>query len=1547
MLDCPASDQGVQTAMRSLILAAVAVVSIVGAARAQVDLPGPNGTTFTVRDAGGGQLTAPAVFADWPRLCVRACVNCDAPCAAGEIYDAGGAASVAELNGLQRALAPIPLAGLTVQRKVFVPNGGPANANGFIRYLDLLSNGGAEPITVAVRFGSVAPGGGTLQPGAERVWRTRDDDADLEVGDRWLVTDDDDAFGGAHAVGHLVFGSGARFTPARVAQRFPDPNAASSMAWEYREVTVGPGETVAFLSILVAEPIRQDAIVEVDHLLRAEPVDALFGLTPAERTAIANFDVDPANAAPIADAGGPYTANEGEQIQVSAVGSFDVESVNLQYAWDFDDDGEFDDAIGSNTALVAFPDDGVFVLRVRVTDQMGKSDIDSARVNVRNVAPRIDAVNTDSPIVEGGVLTVDVLTTEQGQDALTYDFDWDGDGTFEEPGVAASRWQHLYAADGVYQARVRVNDDDGGQMVQGFEVRVTNAAPEIRDIVANSPTGEGSPVNIQVVAVDPGGDRITYAFDLDDDGEFEIEGPDAMVQTSFPDDDGGRDGSGLYTITVRVTDDAGATTEREHEISIRNARPTITVITHTGPVMEGEAVTIDVVATDPGTDELTYSFDLDNDGDFQDDIVDQADPFAQAVFRQQGEYVVGVRVRDDDGGIAFGSTMITVTNAPPTAELTGPAFANEGQTFEVTCVATEPGDDALSYDFDLDGDGAFEVTDSPNPTRSTSFRQEGQFTLQCRVSDGDATATAMRNVRIGNVRPELTIEVDSPQNEGAEVVVRALAEDAGGDELTFSYDFDNDGVFEIEGSAEPVARHAYPDQGTYTIRVVVDDGAELIAGLALVQILNVAPALSVDATTPVNEGDDLVITVDVTDPGDDVVTLRWDTDGDGEPDFEGPVEGPEDLVRTITAPDDARFSITVWADDGEGGEAEAQTAVVITNLPPRFLDIAVILEAVEGQPYNLVMPATDPAGANDPLTFALFDPPPGVDIEANTGRLLWTPTYQQYLDSPIHLVVQITDGDGGSAQTEIDVPVLAADVDMDGLPDTWEAGICDAMGNCLSGDDPDDATADPDGDGRDTLTEWMEGTDPFGYEGPERPTLVEPADGLRVPTRAPELVVAPIANGLDEDVLVVFALHTDGDPEDVVVQSEPMVQPAEGPTTWAPPEGALEEDVWYGWRARATSGAAETDWSASWRFRTNAENTAPTAPTPRAPVDGALVDSRRPALSVLPSMDADDDALRYVFRLYRGEGEEAVPVGGGGEGIERDGFVEFVPMADLIENAVVSWDVIAEDEAGEKSAPSERWSLTVDTANSAPDTPDITYPADRSVVDALKPVFVACCSVDDDDTMVGYVFTLRLSDGENDLVETSEPVIVAEGEDATWTPSEELVEDTAYLLDVFAQDDDGTVSESIGVRFFVSVQDDPPPTPTPTSPADGAKVRKDQAIVTWMKVEDPEGADVAYVITYCDDTNACADTPPQRQTGYNLGRDVIAGGKYTWQVRAVDETGNQSPPSEPRGFTVERETTGGDDGGEGCDCRADGGAPSPAGWALLLIGLVGLRRRRR
>jgi len=101
---------------------------------------------------------------------------------------------------------------------------------------------------------------------------------------------------------------------------------------------------------------------------------------------VAYFLVD-LNEPPVAEAGGPYQGGEGEPILLDASASQDPDGMLVSYAWDLDDDGRFDDAVGP-TALFSARQ-GTYTVHVQVIDDQGAEDTDSATVSVQHVPARV------------------------------------------------------------------------------------------------------------------------------------------------------------------------------------------------------------------------------------------------------------------------------------------------------------------------------------------------------------------------------------------------------------------------------------------------------------------------------------------------------------------------------------------------------------------------------------------------------------------------------------------------------------------------------------------------------------------------------------------------------------------------------------------------------------------------------------------------------------------------------------------------------------------------------------------------------------------------------------------------------------------------------------------------------------------------------------------------------------------------------------------------------------------------------------------------------
>ncbi len=96
----------------------------------------------------------------------------------------------------------------------------------------------------------------------------------------------------------------------------------------------------------------------------------LSATTPGEANVNENM---PVNFAPVAELGGPYAGFVGDTIALSGAASTDSDGTIVTFAWDLDDDGQYDDAgrvTVSYSALVA----GTFTVGLQVTDDSGATD---------------------------------------------------------------------------------------------------------------------------------------------------------------------------------------------------------------------------------------------------------------------------------------------------------------------------------------------------------------------------------------------------------------------------------------------------------------------------------------------------------------------------------------------------------------------------------------------------------------------------------------------------------------------------------------------------------------------------------------------------------------------------------------------------------------------------------------------------------------------------------------------------------------------------------------------------------------------------------------------------------------------------------------------------------------------------------------------------------------------------------------------------------------------------------------------------------------------
>ena len=179
------------------------------------------------------------------------------------------------------------------------------------------------------------------------------------------------------------------------------------------------------------------------------------------------------NLPPVANAGGPYTGNEGQPVQLDGSASSDPNgATGLNFAWDLNYDGQYDNATVI-TPTYTWPDDGVFTIGLAVTDG-SLTDTATTTVSIANLNPIIISITNTGPVDPGAPITVTVQAIDPGNDSLTYSFDWNNDGVYDIVDQTSNVATTILAGSGSFPVVVRVRDGDGGEVTGAITLHVNS-----------------------------------------------------------------------------------------------------------------------------------------------------------------------------------------------------------------------------------------------------------------------------------------------------------------------------------------------------------------------------------------------------------------------------------------------------------------------------------------------------------------------------------------------------------------------------------------------------------------------------------------------------------------------------------------------------------------------------------------------------------------------------------------------------------------------------------------------------------------------------------------------------------------------------------------------------------------------------------------------------------------------------------------------------------------------------------------------------------------
>ena len=498
----------------------------------------------------------------------------------------------------------------------------------------------------------------------------------------------------------------------------------------------------------------------------------------------------------------------------------------------------------------AFPV-GSSLVRVRAVDEDGRVGVESRTViaHAANVAPRgALRLLTPSPSVAVGI---EVTGVDPDGHVARIDGDLDGDGTYEVADVfgpgedAVATHAYRDPGTGVQTIHARVTDDAGATSELSAQVQVH--AGNLDPLAKLDWDG----TTLSARARDPEGADLSYQFDLDGDGTYELD-TGAGVSPGF--------GPGSHEVGVRVSDGFGGDAVVRRSVFVGSG-PVLDIVVPSGVVRPGEPATFTATASAGAA----IDWDLDGDGAFD----DSSGAVATRTFAQAGAHFVRARV---SGRVELRTVTVRADAGllPVVDELALPPVVPAGRPVSFRASASDPDGGDVTLAFDLDGDGAFDDV----PVRAgDAYRWTFDAPVQIAVrATDDGGHTAVRTAAVVPVADALAPDVSlavGALRAGVPAQLSATAADPDGSPVALAWDLDGDGAFDDGTGAAVAFTPAAPGEVTIAVRA----GDVVVTRTVTVGTAPPVAAFEAAGTT---------LTSTSFDPdGAPLVAQAWDLDGDG------------------------------------------------------------------------------------------------------------------------------------------------------------------------------------------------------------------------------------------------------------------------------------------------------------------------------------------------------------------------------------------------------------------------------------------------------------------------------------------------------------------------------------------------------------------------------------------------------------------------------------------------------------------------------------------
>ena len=494
-------------------------------------------------------------------------------------------------------------------------------------------------------------------------------------------------------------------------------------------------------------------------------------------------------------------------------------------------------------------------------------------------------------------------------------------------GLISGTLTNTAAVGSPYTVSVTVSDGLDSTSLD-FILSVTNPVPMITS-PGDQSSAEGVSVALEIEASDPDGDTLVFsATGLPPD--LAINAATGLITGTLA--NMAAAGS-PYTVTVTVSD--GSASASVTFTWVVNAAPVIIPLGNQRNT-EGDTVNLQIQATDPEGDSLTFS--ITGRPTVPPDLtIDAATGLITGTLTNTaaGNSPYTVTVTASDGSTSSSVTFSwEVINPAPVITNLGNQRHAEGEDITFQIEARDPDGDSLTFsatglppNLSINtGNGRI------TGTLTNSAAAGSPYTVTVRASDGSASDSDTFSWEVFNPAPSISNPGDQRNAAGDAVTLQIEARDPDGDSLTFSAtglppNLSIDAAIGlITGTIAPTASVGSP----YTVTITVSDGLDS-ASDTFTWVINSAPVVTAPVMQTNAEGDAVTLQIQASDPDGGPLTFN----ATGLPPnlsinaTTGLITGTLATMAAVGSP----YTVTVTVSDGSASASATFTWVVTPPEP--------------------------------------------------------------------------------------------------------------------------------------------------------------------------------------------------------------------------------------------------------------------------------------------------------------------------------------------------------------------------------------------------------------------------------------------------------------------------------------------------------------------------------------------------------------------------------------------------------------------------------------